>query len=558
MCIRDRVDAFNRDMPYDQFVRDQLAGDLLPSATPAERHARLIATGFLTVGVKDLRERDVKRYRMTLADEQIDVTSRALLGLTVACARCHDHKFDPIPTRDYYALAGIFTSSEPLLGVRRNRNPHPFAAGLHRIAGPPGEFADADVAELLDVRLQLTKISLNRRDERRKVLLALDKLKAKPEEQEAIFQEHAHLREIEAKYVALVARNAAMMKRFDTFIAQGAMGMRDGPPQDVAIHIRGEDTQLGEVVPRGFLSVLAGPAMPAVNRAQSGRLELAQWIASPQHPLTARVMVNRIWQHLFGDGLVETPDDFGHTGQRPSNPALLDHLAQRFIAQGWSVKTMIREIMASRAYRLSSAHEPTAHELDPANRLHWRMSRRRLDSDALRDSVRHLGSGLTLEPPPARFMPTEEDDRIKSRKLSPWFEATARHRTVYQPILRDNIPDDWNLFDFPNPELVTGRRGITTVPTQALYMMNGAFIIQQSRAAAQRVRSLPAKDDAERIVNAYQLILARAPEARERDEAQRLLENFPRTDASAAEQETAVWAALCQSLFATAEFRYLY
>jgi hypothetical protein len=552
------IAAFNRDLPYDQFVRDQLAGDLLPAADPSERAAKLTATGLLTVGVKDLRERNVNRYRMALVDEQIDVTSRAFLGLTVACARCHDHKFDPIPTRDYYALAGLFASSEPLLGVRRSRNADPFAAGLHRLTGDPAEFSEADLAEMLEVRLQLTRAALNRRDERRKVLMALGKQKAKSDEQEAIYRESQPLQEIESKFNALKARNDAMLTRFDTLVARGAMGVRDAEPRDVAIHLRGEDTQLGEIVPRGFLSVLADAATPAVNRAQSGRRELADWIASPQHPLTARVMVNRIWQHLFGEGLVETPDDFGKTGQPPSNPALLDHLAHRFIAHGWSVKAMIREITASRAYRLGSTHDSAAHEIDPANRLHWRMNRRRLDSDAFLDSLRLLGAGLEQAPLLPRFMPTEEDDRLKSRDLKSWTGAVVRYRTVYQPVIRDHVPDDWSLFDFPNPELVTGKRNITTVPTQSLYLMNSPAIVEHSRAAARHVREMPAKDDRDRIVHTYRRILARAPDARELAEAQRWLENFPRTDTSLERQEADAWAALCQALFATAEFRYLY
>ncbi|MSU48697.1 MAG: DUF1553 domain-containing protein [Opitutus sp.] len=552
------IDAFNRDLPYDQFVRDQLAGDLLPAADPAERASRLTATGFLAVGVKDLRERDVKRYRMGIADEQIDVTSRAFLGLTVACARCHDHKFDPIPTRDYYALAGIFASSEPLLGVRRSRNTHPFGAGLHRIEGDPGSFTEADLAAMLDLRLQLTRHTLSRRDERRKLLMSLGKLKAREEEQEAIFRTSDQLREIEVKLVDAKERSEALMRRFDQFATQAAMGVRDATPADVAIHLRGEDTQLGEIVPRGFLSVLANADTPAVNRTQSGRRELAEWIASPRHPLTARVMANRIWQHLFGDGIVETPDDFGHTGQPPENPALLDHLATRLIVHGWSIKAMIREITTSRVYRLSTDHEAGAHELDPANRLHWRMSRRRLDSDALRDTFQLLGNGLDLAKPAARFLPTEEDDRLKSRDLKTWFGDVARHRTIYQPVLRDIVPDDWNLFDFPNPELVTGRRGITTVPTQALYLMNSPFVVGQSRAATERVRNLPAKNDPDRIAHAFRLILSRPPTAQEQAGAQNLLANFPRTDTSDAAHAATAWAALCQSLFATAEFRYLY
>jgi hypothetical protein len=405
------IDALNADMPYDRFVVLQLAGDLLLAVDDAQRNEQLVATGFLAVGVKDLRERDTKRFRMSIVDEQIDVTTRALLGLTVACAKCHDHKFDPIPTRDYYALAGVFYSSEPLLGARRNRHTDPFAAGVASLAGIRQPIDDADIAALLKERVALTYSRLKVRDERWRVLGTMNiPVKNIKPAQEALVDQQPSVQALRQAADDQQARYMAARERYDAGLAHAAMAMRDVQPTDVAVHIRGEDSQLGEIVPRGFPQVLCTTSTRPINREQSGRLELAQWIASADNPLTARVIVNRVWQHLFGAGTVETSDDFGHTGQPPTNPALLDHLAQRLVAHGWSLKKLIREIMLSRVYRLSSRHHATAMEVDPANRLQWRMSRRRLDSDALFDSIRQISGELVLPHPAyARRRPCQVD-----------------------------------------------------------------------------------------------------------------------------------------------------
>nr|MDQ3625238.1 DUF1553 domain-containing protein [Verrucomicrobiota bacterium] len=296
---------------------------------------------------------------------------------------------------------------------------------------------------------------------------------------------------------------------------------------------------------------------PQVNPARSGRLELAHWIASPTNPLTARVMANRIWQHLFGVGLVETPDDFGRSGQPPADPVLLDHLAQRLIANGWSVKKLIREITLSRVYQLGTAHAAAAYEVDPANRLHWRMNRRRLQADAIRDAILFISGQLDLQRPPARIAPLVFDDRVKSFDTRGWLAAPAKHRTVYQPVLRDYIPADLSVFDFPDPELVTGRRDVTTVPTQALYLMNSPFIVEQSRHTAQRVAAV-APDDAAQIEAAYALILGRPPAAGERAAALSFLREFQSAAPPGKPDPYAACAAFCQTLFASAEFRYLY
>jgi hypothetical protein len=546
------VDSLNADKPYDQFVREQIAGDLLPARDDSQRNERLAATGFLTVGVKDLRETVNHRFRMAMADEQIDAVGRAFLGLTLACAKCHDHKFDPIPTSDYYAMAGIFTSSEPMLGARRNRRPDPFAAGLLPQAGAPAVFSDKDFAELLKTKVDATYKRLAVRDEQWRILLAKG-LKVKQMEKHAeMLGRDPKVQKLRAEVKVVEDRLAELVRRYDAAMPYAVMGMREAKVEDCAVHIRGEDTQLGPVVPRGFPQVLVSGEPRPLPAGESGRRQLADWIADARHPLTARVMVNRIWQHLFGVGLVETPDDFGFTGRPPSHPELLDHLARRFIEHGWSTKRLIAEIMASRAYQLGTAHDARAHELDPADRLLWRARRRRLDSDAFFDAVRHISGDLVLERPAAVFPPTTNDDRVKSMDLPAWFAPTADRRTIFQPVLRDQIPDDWKLFDFPDPELVTGVRSVTTVPTQALHLMNSPFIAAQSAKTAALLLT-ENSDDPSIVRSAYLRILNRPPAPDEVAEAEVFLEAFRSTDA---DRRSSV-AALCQSLFASAEFLYL-
>jgi hypothetical protein len=262
--------------------------------------------------------------------------------------------------------------------------------------------------------------------------------------------------------------------------------------------------------------------------------------------------VNRIWQHLMGAGIVDSSDDFGKTGQTPANAPLLDHLARRFIAGGWSAKRLIRDITASRVYQLGTAHDPAAYEIDPANRLHWRANRRRLDADALRDSLLAISGRLDLTPPPpeAQIHLRNEDNRIVSTDIPKLLAPTDRHRTIFRPIMHETVPADLTVFDFPEPELVTGRRSVTTVPTQALFLMNSPLIVEHARHTARRVETL-GRDTPARIRAAYELILARPPADGEREDAAAFLRDFP------GDPEQAL-AAFCQTLFAAAEFRSLY
>lgn len=554
------IAAFNKDKPYDQFVREQLAGDLLPAANDAQRNEQLVATGFLSIGTKNTLEMSEHRYIMTIVDEQIDSLGRSLLGLTLACAKCHDHKFDPIPTRDYYALAGILSSSEPLTGASR-RHFGRWSSGLQPLAGQPAGFSDGELATLLNAARNRFAMNSKMTKAKRAAVVAAGKQNAKKEEQEAYAMTLPDIIAMKADADQLQHTYDTLTVRFNAALPHSASAMRDVPkPADCAIHIRGEESQLGEVVPRGFPAVLTTATTPKVNPQQSGRIELAQWITSPENPLTARVMVNRIWQHLFGAGIVESSDDFGKTGQPPANAALLDHLAQRFIAHRWSVKAMIREIMSSRVYQLSTTHDAAAHEIDPANRLHWRMNRRRLDADAIRDSLLMISGQLVLDPPQPQIHPRGKDTRIKtmdSGSMAKLFGPTDRHRTVYRPIMHEIVPTDLSVFDFPEPELVTGRRSITTVPTQALFMMNSDLVVKHAQKTAQRLLA-DSSDDQDRVRQAYRLMLAREATEDEITEAIAFISAYPPAAPAEKNKELAAWSAFCQTLFASAEFRYLY
>ncbi len=374
------IAAFNSDKPYDRFLKEQLAGDLLPAGNDRQKAELLIATGFLTLGPKQLNERNPQQFQMDLADEQIDVTFQAFQGLTVACARCHDHKFDPIPQKDYYALSGIFRSTETCYGtIRLIQNIHP--APLLTL--PAGAGVPAGVEPMSrESRARIEK----QRDDARQTLQALT------------MQERMSMCAVRLRVQMQQADGRLAGFERDGTPKLLAMGVRERSfPSDSKLYVRGELDKPAEVVARGFPQVLTS-RQPAIQQG-SGRLELAGWLASRDNPLTARVMVNRIWLHLLGRGLVATPDNFGSAGQRPSNQDLLDFLAGSFMDNGWSIKKTIRQIVVSRAYRLGSNHDARNFEIDPDNALVWRQTRKRLDAEVVRDSVLAVSGQVDLKPP---------------------------------------------------------------------------------------------------------------------------------------------------------------
>ncbi|MBX3733070.1 MAG: PSD1 domain-containing protein [Verrucomicrobiae bacterium] len=574
------INAFNADKPYDRFIHEQIAGDLLPAADQSERDQLLIATGFLAIGPKGLNETRPKYSKFQVVDDQIDVTTRGFLGLTVSCARCHDHKFDPIPTRDYHALAGIFSSTDTLYGTvggRGNRRPTP----LLGLAGNP----DRDVLNGGGPTPNMavnTNANFNGRT-----------------------NEFGGRRGGTNNLAGRRGPRGTNAEPVERVPARGpyAMGVRDLDPVESPIYFRGDLSKPKEITPRGFLRIVALQDAPAVPEDSSGRLEYAQWLTHPDNPLTARVAVNRAWQQLFGVGIVETSDNFGRLGSAPTHPELLDYLAIQFATvQQWSVKQLVRSLVLTRTYQLSSQASAKALETDPENTLLWRASPRRLKAESLRDSILAASGRLDLNPPEGAVTADFGDGYYGVNIWPTDFPQDFPKRSVYLPVPRDVVPEELSLFDFPNPNLVSSRRESTTTPSQALYLMNNPFVQSESVHLARRILATQGSDDS-RVREVYKTALLREPTPPEIKRAQQFLkeqeanylgsddlssltteeedgsltleivsaavrpngapaEVVTRTSKAAAiekpgNQQEAALSLLVQALFATAEFRYL-
>jgi hypothetical protein len=562
------IDAFNKDLPFNQFIREQIAGDLLLTEDDAQRDERLVATGFLALGVRDVNQRFKIRFLMDNIDEQIDTVSRSVLALTVSCARCHDHKFDPIPTTDYYALAGIFQSSDQCSGLRNKMGggglDYYDTSLLLTLSGGnkgPNEKSKARIEEvkaaLAKARADLIELTENP-----------EKLPAGPMREKAMKVARNKVNKVQQELV-LLSDPASL--------GPVAMGVRDAKKiADCEVRIRGEAEKLGPTVPRGYLTFFDVPGAPKLNPNQSGRLELAEWLVHEKNPLTPRVYVNRVWHHLFGQGLVPSVDNFGVTGEMPSHPELLDHLAARFMKNGWSTKKLIRTLVLTRAYQLASIlPSPSGRgaggegetlalyqKLDPANRLVWRHSPRRLSAEEIRDAM--LSASGKLDRSRIKGSPAMDFKVIELNNVSPLAKSletaanTSLHRSVYLPLVRGITPRPLEVFDFAEQGMVTGSRDSTTVATQALYLLNDTFVRQQAQTLAQTLVQAKLDDDA-RVTLAYQSTLSRPATPKEIERARSYLhdyENAARAD-SIATPRIAAWASFTQALFASAEFRYV-
>lgn len=513
------IDAFNKDKRYDRFVAEQIAGDLLTAATPEERAENVIATGMLTMGSMDLGEGG-EQFRLDQVDDQIDVTSRAFLGITLSCARCHNHKTDPVTQQDYYALAGIFYSTETWQGQR-----------------PKGDLgANGYVDEDALVRVPAAKSAAVAVNNGGKPGLSS---KGGKNDDAAMMD----MQQLNGRYPVLF--------RYDP---TRAMGVAEGKMQDCEIAIKGDPYNRGEAPARGSLTIPSLPKLPTIPANSSGRMELARWITAPTHPLTARVIVNRIWQHLFGRGIVRTVDDFGVNGDRPTHPELLDHLAVRFVEGGWSMKQMIRGIMLSRTYRLSSHGDAAKETADGPNDLFWRMNVRRLEVEAIRDAMFSVAGTLTFDRPEgtqvAGFGGKGRESWLRS--LTP---DDAPYRMIYLPAMRSKLTPMHETFDFPDPSQIKGQREVTTVAPQALFFLNGEMAVSLSRSAAEGLLNGQYKDDAAKVQAAYGRVLGRKADADEVNDALRMMKALEADDAR--EPELSRWAALIQALMTSAEFRYV-
>ena len=825
------IQAFNKDKPYDLFLKEQLAGDLLPAADQPTQLERWTATGFLSLGAKMLAEDDPLKMEMDIVDEQLDTTARAFMGLTVGCARCHDHKFDPIPTADYYSMAGIFKSSktmenfkvvakwheyvltskeerdkleahlkgieakqkeiEKLSGAandklaedarskvgayllaaddalrlekvklapvikgaaltrraesfERGNAPRKLEKGKNNVvSGVKGPyFAEFDVTvasggeyqlDMLEeetgsgtvdiwvngvleqkgkppvsnreaspdaggwsvtgvfpltagkntIRLehksrfpyyeamQLTPLAAGvdapRSSEQvarkygvnpsylkqwvdemgrskgapHSILFpifaysakstlggwlspAKDRFKDFPhktreelganmqalfDEADAAWQGELAARKNQPKEKA--ARNAVKQEEglkdpiLDAFreVSYGKAGpfrapgnakeyypkelqdqlaalekekktMEDATPDlpkamgvaegdkigDIPIHIRGSHWTLGKEAPRQFLSVVSSVTQPAIPENQSGRLQLAEWLASPQHPLTSRVMVNRIWRWHFGKGIVPSTDNFGRLGEMPTNQPLLDWLSLRFVEGNWSIKQMHRAIMLSSTYQMSSNYNAKAAEVDPENTLLWRTNRRRLESEAIRDAVTAVTGEIKLEIG-GTLLKYKDRDYVANTSRRGATDYDNPRRAVYIPVVRSSLYEMFQAFDLPDPATPNGDRNATVIAPQALFMMNSTLVLKSTRAMAQRLLDHTDMDDAARIRDAYEGALARQPASTDVDRALTFIAQIEKAmepnEKDPAKRHLFAWQSFCKALLASNEFIYL-
>ncbi|HCE05943.1 MAG TPA: hypothetical protein DEQ62_06390, partial [Verrucomicrobiales bacterium] len=529
------VNAFNADKPYDQFLIEQIAGDLQAkdSQEDARRRELFIATGFLSLGPKVLAEPDKVKMEMDIIDEQIDTLGKALLGLTLGCARCHDHKFDPIPTADYYALAGIFKSTKTMESLKTIAKWHE-----NSVATPAEKRLREKHDVLIDAQKKLVAAFTEKANAQLLVSRKIDKLPAKPEEKypkttrNELGKLRAALKQLEDNPPPLVS----------------AMGVTDGNATELPVFVRGDhNTPASFKQPRRFPQVLSD-GKPLGNE-NSGRLALAQWIADKKNPLTARVMVNRVWRWHFGRGLVATTDNFGLLGERPSHPDLLDWLAAWFMDNGWSVKKLNTLILTSATYQMSSTASPAALQQDANNVLLSRTPLRRLEAEPLRDSLLELG-GL-LDKQVGGFVWTFENYKLVFNHTSE--DATtyeSNRRALYLPVIRNHVYDLFELFDFPDPGTVNGNRADSTIAPQALYLMNSPLVLRATESMAEALLKERDLTNAQRVQRLYAQVFNRPPTVKETQRAVVFINNF-------AQDRLASWQALSQALVSSNEFLYL-
>ncbi len=524
------IAAFNSDKPYDEFVREQIAGDILASRDDmASKNIEqwqqdLIATGYLA-NARRFGSRAAE-FHLTI-DDIIDNLGKGILGLTVGCARCHDHKFDPIPTTDYYGLYGIFKSTR-YAHAGTEIYPHTYGfAALNPDKANELKYYEIELSGL-DNRIEDIKAG------RIKFATLEERRKAEQENQQ-------RLKKLSAEYPYLLK----------------AYAVSEGKPADARILVRGEPQTLGPAAPRGFLTVLGGQKLPPEEKG-SGRLELAGWLTDLKNPLTARVMVNRIWLGHFGQGIVATPDDFGTRGEAPSNPELLDWLASRFLESGWSVKKMHRLIMLSRTYQMASGDHPQNALKDPKNIYLWRFNRRRLDAEEIRDSL--LAVSGNLDPAPGGQQPFPPEMGWKYTQHKPFVGAEGDYdtnqRSVYLMQQRIRRQPFLDLFDGSDPNAETGVRPVTTTALQALYTMNDPFFHRQAESVVGRV--MAQATDAERMRYAFRLLYGRAPAADEARESRQFLDrvrhDLEGSTVAEDQRNRQAWASLMRVLLSSNEF----
>jgi len=564
------IRAFNEDKPYNQFVREQIGGAARDAgeagANEKVQQEAAAATGFLVIGPWSWGAYDKAQTRLDTADLQVDMVGRTFLGLTLGCARCHDHKFDPIPNKEYYGLIGMFLSTKTIgagdAGLNTVRLPET-TASVKQYAEQLEQYdkrvTDAEAAD--KVNQQALKDGKKR----------IEELKSKPLTESSaaeIKAAEAKLSSVQRKISYAADKQILAYTKYMRPAMPQVYAAEDMPyPEDARMAVRGDAHQLGEFAPRGFLKAVAYGPMPEIAPQSSGRRELAEWIASDKNPLTARVYVNRIWHHLFGDGIVATSENFGARGEAPTHPELLDYLAARLVENGWSTKKLIREIVLSHVYQISSAQDLQANEVDADNRLLWRANRRRLEVETIRDTILQVAGNLD----PARGGPSLPMTALNMHTIAPFFledeaviEDTVKYRrTVYQPIMRNSQMegiDILNLFDFKDPDQVVGTRIPTVVPVQTLYLMNSPFIKDEAGRLADRLLTNKNLDDAGRVSELVMLALNRPATDRDQQQARTFLSEFEaglqKAQRAPRDSVREAWTRYCHAILVSSEMLY--
>ena len=574
------IQAFNQDKPFDLFIKEQLAGDLMPASSPEQRASQLVATGFLMVGDLEIVNPDKAKMETDHIDTQLIKIGGAFLGMTMGCARCHDHKFDPVGLEDYYGMAGMLRSSPSsgkMVGfgvwstIRSVPLPESPAQLVERQKAEAEHAAKLTAHKAEQARLTeennavVAKLAALEKTAKATPVAAAPTPKPSPE-QDALTKRRDEI-------AALLKTKASEIQHAEFFKSKApkAFAMQDdAKPADMPIYVRGNPYAPAAVVPRGALRVASWDKFPAIPAGQSGRLQLAEWITDRRNPLTARVTVNRLWQKLFGEGLVRSVDYFGERGERPSHPELLDHLATRFMADGWSQKGFLRRLVLSHAYRLSSANHAEGLSLDPENRLFWRMNRQRLEAEAIRDSLLRVSGELATKSggPSLALEIIENTGALAAAGINPpsYHHRRSRpsqefERTVYLPVMR-NGPSSADkirsFFDFVDPASITGQRNQTVMPTQSLFLLNNDLVRKRAGALAKQLIAAHANEDA-RLESLWLRAWNRPITAEERTNARNFLQEITpllKTPRAPDALETARWQELCHSLLASNAFIY--
>ena len=538
------IESLNDDVRYDQFLIEQLAGDLLPAESQEQRNRQNIATGYLAMARRFGSLVETYPWHLTIEDT-IDNVGRTMMGLTLSCARCHDHKFDPISTRDYYGLYGIFASTNyPFPGIELFQTQHDLVPLI----------PETDAKRALEP-YQAKTDKLERKLDRLLEACRRRELENAEKQSGASLAEQRRMKD-ELDDMLLDARKAGQelakhLKQIPSMPV--AYAVQEGDPQNARIQLKGEPDRPGAEVRRKFPDILGAQELPEpIAKSGSGRRELARWITDPSNPLTARVIVNRVWQRHFGVGLVPSTSDFGLRGEHPTHPELLDWLATEFVRSGWSIKQLHRTMMTSRTYQLSSQNLEENLSSDPANRYYWKFNRQRLDAESIRDTLLSIAGTLDATP------------QLESYPIPPHkdWEYTQHHpfkddygsnkRSVYMMTKRLTAKSYYQTFDGPDPNVCTSDRDQSVTPLQALYFVNDGFLHEQAEQLAQLLLE-ESVGDYQRAARVFMIVLCRQPT----DDEQELMASHITAVRRKTNDELATWSSLTRSLLRLNEFLYV-